>query len=387
MVHFYEISTINCDTAFTIIFVMTSLVIGIQAFFLFQNTQKAIIAEIGNNAKNTAVSIATFLESDIDNYEKLIRPDGSYDEDYYNKMLVIFQKLKAETGADFIYTAKYISENQMEYILDGENPTDPKFSPIGERDSIEMLQLVAFQKGIPTASGIVHQERWGYYLTGYAPIKNPDGSVISLVNVDISLESIREIIMGMIIFVVIGSGILSFLLSFLIYKLVNQRQLIKSFDYLTNLYSRSYFETALARLIRQKTKEQKSLSLLMIDIDHFKGINDHFGHQCGDKVLKAVAQVLKQCTRSEDICARFAGDEFVVLLPSSGKSEAVMVCERIVNTIREFQIVSEDNEIIQLTLSIGLAEWVAGMTPANLMEAADNKLYVSKNEGKNRYTA
>lgn len=377
----------NRTLLFTIIFVMTSLVIGIQAFFLFQNTQKAIIAEIGNNAKNTAVSIATFLESDIDNYEKLIRPDGSYDEDYYNKMLVIFQKLKAETGADFIYTAKYISENQMEYILDGENPTDPKFSPIGERDSIEMLQLVAFQKGIPTASGIVHQERWGYYLTGYAPIKNPDGSVISLVNVDISLESIREIIMGMIIFVVIGSGILSFLLSFLIYKLVNQRQLIKSFDYLTNLYSRSYFETALARLIRQKSKEQKSLSLLMIDIDHFKGINDQFGHQCGDKVLKAVAQVLKQCTRNEDICARFAGDEFVVLLPSSGKSEAVMVCERIGNTIRELQIVSEANEIIQLTLSIGLAEWVAGMTPADLMEAADNKLYVSKNEGKNRYTA
>lgn len=371
---------------FSIVLVLTSLLICIQSIFIYQSIKNTIVSEVGRNAKDTAGAIAVFMEKDIENYKTLLNADSTYNKDYYEKMLVVFQHLKASTGADFVFTEKYISDKEVAYILDGEIPGSENFSAIGSTDSMSEPELLAFKSGEITASDIIKDEAWGYYLTGFAPIKDHNGSVAGLVGVDYSLEHIHEIMKGIRIALIIESFITSIILSIFFYKLINDRYGAKSLDYLTSLYSRSYFDKAMAKQIKKARKDNKPLSLLMIDIDYFKEINDKYGHCFGDRALKIVSEIIEQSTRNIDTCARYGGDEFMIMLPEATKREAIMVSERILNAIRDQEVQSCGDAEEKLSLSIGIAEWESHMTASELTEAADKMLYISKNTGKNKYT-
>jgi diguanylate cyclase (GGDEF)-like protein len=141
----------------------------------------------------------------------------------------------------------------------------------------------------------------------------------------------------------------------------------------------------------------KPLSLIMIDIDYFKAINDHFGHPAGDTVLKSVSETIRAQTRDNDLCARFGGDEFVVLLNDSDAAQAHAVAERICQKTALFDHLLEytvehsgdypvEHPRLFVTLSVGVAQLEEDMTPEGLLEAADQAMYISKNTGKNKVT-
>jgi len=136
----------------------------------------------------------------------------------------------------------------------------------------------------------------------------------------------------------------------------------------------------------QAIRHRQPLSLAFADLDFFKGINDRFGHQAGDRILQATARILRGHTRESDLIARYGGEEFVVLLPGTDAHVAQMICERIVAAFQNTgHVIGSDNA--RITISIGCAT-LAPTTPfssaADLVKAADQALYAAKMRGRNR---
>jgi diguanylate cyclase (GGDEF)-like protein len=156
-------------------------------------------------------------------------------------------------------------------------------------------------------------------------------------------------------------------------------------DTLTGLHNRAYLLNQIGLLAERGATQGIGLALLMLDIDHFKRINDRYGHLAGDAVLREVAAVIRESTRAEDLVARFGGEEFVVALPVSVPDLATERAERIRLNLTERRIVADGQEI-QVTASIGLAFAPPGRSRNQmaLIIAADQALYKAKAEGRNR---
>jgi diguanylate cyclase (GGDEF)-like protein len=166
-----------------------------------------------------------------------------------------------------------------------------------------------------------------------------------------------------------------------------QIRMISAIDPLTQIYNRrhfmEYFDTELSRCKRLNLR----LSLIMLDIDDFKHVNDTYNHLSGDLVLKYVSTLIKASIRKMDIPARYGGEEFIVLLPETTKEDAVVVADRIRTNIETFSFFSYDKQPIKITVSLGVAftsEEALLHNPLELIRIADNQLYTAKKSGKNR---
>lgn len=156
-------------------------------------------------------------------------------------------------------------------------------------------------------------------------------------------------------------------------------------DPLTGLNNRRSMMEALDIEFERSTRKHSPLSLLMLDIDHFKKINDTFGHQQGDAVLQTLATLLKEHLRQYDLAARFGGEEFALILPETNEKDAGMVAERIRQSIEKMRLGDFPEEFC-LTASIGVATSPneALAYPDDLIREADNALYLAKRSGRNR---
>lgn len=165
------------------------------------------------------------------------------------------------------------------------------------------------------------------------------------------------------------------------------RQLYESSvkDPMTQVFNRQYFEAQLTSELSFALRHHTELSLLVVDIDYFKKVNDTYGHLAGDAVLRSVAEILQSQLRTEDTLARYGGEEFVVLLRGVSLTDAVRAAERL-RTAVERASLTHGQHVIPVTLSIGCAS-VADCTEASpevLIEVADRRLYAAKNNGRNR---
>ena len=161
-------------------------------------------------------------------------------------------------------------------------------------------------------------------------------------------------------------------------------------DGLTGLANRRYFDDRLAREFRRATRGWQSLSLIMVDIDHFKNFNDHYGHPAGDACLRAVSDAVKSVLRRPaDLAARYGGEEIAIVLPATKVAGAIQVVADLQRAIRELAIRHEASSHGIVTLSAGVACWSPGRgaeTCAWLVEAADTALYAAKSRGRNTFT-
>lgn len=157
-------------------------------------------------------------------------------------------------------------------------------------------------------------------------------------------------------------------------------------DGLTNLFNHDYFQNMLRQELAGVVRYDRELSLLLIDVDHFKQFNDTWGHQIGDQVLREVADLIKDNSRENDTAARYGGEEMVVILPGAGREEATIVSERILKAIEQHQV-RVDDELLSVTVSLGLVTaGPADSDPAKLIKRADTALYKSKANGRNQLT-
>ena len=159
-------------------------------------------------------------------------------------------------------------------------------------------------------------------------------------------------------------------------------------DPLTGLSNRGSFDQALTRLCAHQAADSSALSLMMLDIDHFKRINDTYGHPFGDQVIKSVAAAIRALVRGRDIAARYGGEEFAVLLPVTELGGAQVLGERVREQIERSRIRRADGEEVgSVTISIGIAERREGEPELSFLGRADRALYLSKTNGRNRVTA
>jgi len=162
------------------------------------------------------------------------------------------------------------------------------------------------------------------------------------------------------------------------------------FDPLTGIFNRRYFDEHMADAIRTLPRSNSQLTLLMIDIDHFKQYNDTYGHSEGDNCLRMIAETLARSVhRPDDFVVRYGGEEFVVVLPNVDEKGAREVTERILTNIRNLQIPHQNNSAADhVTISIGVTTGSVAFTqsPNDYVKRADELLYNSKKEGRNRYT-
>jgi len=154
-------------------------------------------------------------------------------------------------------------------------------------------------------------------------------------------------------------------------------------DYLTSLGNRSYYEETLASMRSTAQREQRSFSVMLLDLDNFKSVNDNHGHREGDLVLQDFANILRDAVRGNDYVFRFGGDEFVLLLAHAEHLNPSLVASRILQTTAQSELMSKHN----VTTSIGFTNWRDGDSSAQLTERADKALYQSKENGKNTYFA
>ncbi|MCB9528048.1 MAG: GGDEF domain-containing protein [Myxococcales bacterium] len=156
------------------------------------------------------------------------------------------------------------------------------------------------------------------------------------------------------------------------------------FDGLTQIHNRRYFEEFTDREISRCRRHERALSLLLFDVDKFKQINDRFGHLSGDYVLRTMAAQIARRIRREELFARYAGDEFVIVLPETNADDAQRFAE-VVRRMVDEEDFRFDGRALPVSISIGVATFTTEMsTPAHLVAAADAALYRAKEQGRNR---
>ena len=160
--------------------------------------------------------------------------------------------------------------------------------------------------------------------------------------------------------------------------------LTAAIDPLSGAFNRRHFHMRLEEELQRSRRHSLSLGFLMIDIDDFKAVNDSFGHLAGDAVIKDVAEILRRSVRVFDVCARFGGEEFAIIMPGSVIESAAMVAERIRERIEAYRPSDAGLENLSMTVSIGLAVSSPGMSGHDLIGSADRALYMAKRAGKNR---
>ena len=155
---------------------------------------------------------------------------------------------------------------------------------------------------------------------------------------------------------------------------------LATLDVLTKVANRFQFDKVLEHSITLSQRYGRALSMMLIDIDHFKEINDNYGHLVGDEVLKILAQILRDGVRKSDVIARWGGEEFVILLPDSELSSATKLAE-----ILRLRIAEYDFKLVKkITCSIGIVRWNEGENPDQLLKRVDEKLYYAKETGRNK---
>ncbi|HCJ30321.1 MAG TPA: diguanylate cyclase [Pseudomonas sp.] len=163
-----------------------------------------------------------------------------------------------------------------------------------------------------------------------------------------------------------------------------QLQRLSSIDRLTGLFNRGHWEEMLRQDYARHRRYDRNAALVMFDIDHFKKINDSYGHQAGDAVIQQTADLVRQCMRDADIAGRYGGEEFVVLLPDTDSEGALTFAERLRQAIEAHEVSYEDHSI-RFTVSLGIADLSQPTSGyAQLIERADNALYASKSAGRNQ---
>jgi two-component system, cell cycle response regulator len=156
-------------------------------------------------------------------------------------------------------------------------------------------------------------------------------------------------------------------------------------DALTGLHNRRYMETHVGALVGQALSRGKPLTVLVLDIDYFKAVNDTHGHDAGDEVLREFALRLRKSIRGIDLACRYGGEEFVVVMPETDLAVATMVAERLRRRIASEPFpIQQGARAIEVTISIGIAGLTGADTAASVIKRADQALYRAKRDGRNR---
>ena len=362
---------------------MTALVsvIAIIHVVVYIMARNVIEEQIKMGAQGLAAAVANHVMENIEDYKSFMETKD-VNSDYYRKMQAYFASLKAESNIRFIYTERKIDEITIEFLLDAEPIGSDDYSAPGERNKNDPQREKVYSEKHTAGFKLTHYPEWGWLLGAYSPIFDHDGEMLGIagVNVDASLlhDYLNRLQMVLFSIYAVIVGMASLIL--MKYIKVILEPLFK--DKLTGAYTKRYSEKLIQEEIIVAVKERKDLALLMLDLDHFKRINDTYGHEFGDKVLSSTSEIIRQSLRQKDYFIRYGGEEFIVIVPSINKKNAKEIAERIRRAIEESEIFNEEQGIpIKVTISIGianLAHSASALSVTDFIDQADKALYAAK---------
>lgn len=281
---------------------------------------------------------------------------------------------------DRVEVVRYLDQNSVQYVVSegGVRPfAYPAIGNITEMGSQDIYQM--------TANGHIGVQIYNAeYMAGWAIITDGDER-LGMVLVLIDTSETQEIFDRTQLIIMIAMGIIIVLSGLVAYRFASSFEKTAVTDGLMQLYNHRYFKQRLEQEVARAARHKHPLTLVMLDIDHFKKINDTWGHATGDIVLRLLGRWVKEQTRKTDVVARYGGEEVAIILTDTALAGGQLFAER----LREFvasQTVRdpEENAEFKITISVGCAQWERGMTFLDLIRAADTALYASKSGGRNR---
>ena len=378
------------------------VIIAVIHSTVYVTATKLIDDQVAMYAQGIAAIIAHRIQQDIEGYKGFLAfvdeykvsrgyqplermdkpmPREYYEHnEYYQRMQEYFQFIIKNSYIKYIFTERQLCKDFFEYILDGEPIGSKGHSPPGEYEELFVANRDAFEKMRADNYGLSYYGEWGYLVGAYVPIVDQDGTFLGLIGINlcgnylqgyldrlqIVLFAIYAIIIGLVLFVLpkFSGAILEPLLK----------------DKLTGAYTKRYAEKLIQGEIAIAVRERSDLTLMVLDLDHFKKINDTYGHNFGDKVLTSVSRTIQAILRSKDYFIRFGGEEFIALFPKVNEKRAMEIAERMRHTVEENEIFNEEKDtFINMTISIGVAT-LNDTAPSvrELIEHADKALYIAK---------
>lgn len=342
-------------------------------------TAKNIIEEqIGMTAQDLATTTALLITDTIDEYKVLLETMDEH-SDYYKKTQGYFDKIRAESNLKFIYTDMWYDSETIKFVLDCEHIGSPDHIPIGTLQLADPLRRQAYELRRPVRGRLTHPIL-GELISAYAPLYDRDYHFLGMLGVGFEGSMLYERLNSLFITIIATSAIIILVVLVLLIRFSDILLVPITMDGLTGIYNKKFLEMFLQSEIRASEKSGASLSVLMLDLDHFKRINDTYGHTFGDKVLKAMAKLMKSLLRKGDCIARYGGEEFIIVLTETEIVTALEIAERIRKTVEDFSIFNEDaDSFVKLTISIGAAQMSKDTHYIDdLIKNADKALYLSK---------
>jgi diguanylate cyclase (GGDEF)-like protein len=346
----------------------------------YQTVFNLLKKRLSMNCSSLASTVALVIAGDSEGYEEFLRTLDTNSEYYKRIQETLSDVFRFNANQiTYVYTLARADENTKMFVLDAECSTSPMYVPPGDRWQITPATKEAFDNQRAVTETQFREIKYGSLLSAYAPIfHNKTGEFLGLVGVDITTDQIRNImrvffyhtiaifLLGLAIF-----GIALRVFSENIHKALNT-------DSLTRLTNKAHFRAELKR--RLNTFEVNYV--IMADLDHFKMLNDTYGHEFGDKVLTLVAEQIKLCIHAEDCAARYGGEEFIICRSNVSEARIKRTMERIRSHVEQLLIFHDKiGEDIGVTISLGAARAPQGQGKADVgaaIELADRALYIAK---------
>jgi diguanylate cyclase (GGDEF)-like protein len=359
------------------------LFVGFLVKFLFVYEKNISDIEINDKLK-TSTEIAKIYLSDRILNKHLSENTISQKEDMEN--ILYLSKLANILKVEYIYSFKKI-DNELYFTSSSAKINELKSKTnisyyFSKYESATNIDKNLFNQKIPVIEE--SSDKWGTFRSLLIPIKNKYGE-INVIGVDIKIDSIRKnlwinVITHTLIIIIITIIIL---LPLYLFKM-NYMKKISHFDILTGLPNRLEFQEKSEYIFTLNKRNKDEFSVLFLDLDGFKSVNDSFGHECGDDLLIEVSKRITRNIRETDIPCRQGGDEFLISLPSTTTKGAMILAEKILESVNSpFHICGNE---IHLSFSIGIATWKEGKSESfkELCKDADTAMYQAKSLGKNR---
>ena len=358
-------------------------IIAIIHLAVYITAKDAVEEQLKRNAKSVAISVAYNVMETIEDYKSFVEAKDVQTE-YYQKKQTYFANLKAGSNIKYICTEHRIDAKTVKVVLGDEPPGNPDHSPPGSVASNDPEKETVFSTKRPAGFKLVKYGSWRVLLSAYAPIFDRDGEMLGIVGVVIDGSRLYHYLGRLQMVLLIIYTIIIGMTLFILLKFSNAvlEPLFK--DKLTGAYSKRYSEQLIQEEIAAAVKNHKDLALMMLDLDHFKSINDTYGHGFGDKVLSSVSEAIHSALRQKDYFIRYGGEEFIALFPQVNEKRAQEIAERIRRAVEENEIFNEERNIpVKMTISIGIASLKQpALSVQEFINRADKALYAAK-EGRN----
>ena len=366
--------------SFVLIFAFFLVFMSIASIFIYRASAQTVKKQLVNKCMGIAIATATLIERDTAGYREFI-DTLDMDSDFYKTLKSDMESIRFgnEDNIAFLYTEIRVSETEMMYVLDGELENTDTYTPPGMMEPLTETRRIAYETQAPYAGDFVTTV-WGTLMSAYAPIFDKDtDEFIGIVGVDVSIDQYNAVLQYQLYSIVGSIAVLILMIASLLFVSSGRMERMIAIDSLTGAYNKAFFMRILKAQIKEIKKTGIPVTVFMADLDHFKAVNDTYGHPFGDIVLESVTKTIALSLRKTDTFARYGGEEFVGILPGLPPEAASGVVERIRKAVENTAIFnSEQNKAIKTTVSIGIAFLEDGQTADDIINKVDKALYHAK---------